>query len=86
FGKTFARIEIGLFCFLPILLWIPLAGSIRWEPVWIVIFLVAQFAVFLINSVVSHEPGPVYNRLLAVAALQLIAYAVAITLHVAFRA
>jgi 1,4-dihydroxy-2-naphthoate octaprenyltransferase len=79
FGETFARVEILLFCLLPVVLWnlFPsetLAGLA-------VGLLPAPIGVIIVWCVFRFRPGPLYNRILAIGALQLILFAVAATLH-----
>lgn len=77
FGETFARVEILVFCFLPLVLWVVFAGSMLELAIGLLplpIGAILSFAVF------RCKPGPVYNRFLALGALQLILFAVAATL------
>jgi len=79
FRETFARVEILLFCLLPVVLWnlFPsqsLAGLV-------VGLLPAPIGGIIVWCVFRFRPGPLYNRILAIAALQLILFAVAATLH-----
>jgi 1,4-dihydroxy-2-naphthoate octaprenyltransferase len=79
FGETFARVEILLFCLLPVVLWnlfpsetlVGLAIGLLPAPIGLII----AWCVF------RFQPGPLYNRILAIGALQLILFAVAATLH-----
>lgn len=79
FGEIFARIEILLFCLVPVVLWnlFPsetLAGLA-------VGLLPAPIGVVVVWCVFRFRPGPLYNRILAIGALQLLLFAVAATLH-----
>ncbi len=79
YGKAFARSEIVVFCFLPVLLWIillpeNLVGLIDG-------FLPALIGVVISFAVCRTEPGSRYNGFLALGALQLILFAVAATLY-----
>ncbi len=74
FGKTFARWEISFFCFAPLFLWFLYGPTgIRTIGALVVSFLLASFIAF---QVFTREPDRSYNKLLAVAALQLINFAV----------
>lgn len=83
FGETFARIEILLFCLVPVVLWnlyssghaLDLAAGL----------IPAALGAIVVVCVFRFRPGPVYNRVLAVAALQLLLFAVAATLHELLR-
>lgn len=83
YGKTFARAEIVVFCFLPVLLWVLLLpGNL--------LSLLLGFLPAFVGAVISlaacrNEPGPRYNLYLALGALQLILFAFAATLWSAFR-
>lgn len=77
FGETFARVEILVFCFLPVLLWVAFAGSMLEIAIGL---LPLPIAAILSFGVFRCKPGPVYNRFLALGALQLILFAVAATL------
>ncbi len=82
FGETFARIEILVFCLLPVLLGVAFAHSLTGMAIGLLplpIGAILSFAVF------RCKPGPVYNRFLALGALQLILFAVAATLAVMAR-
>ncbi len=74
FGVTFARVEIGFFCFAPLFMWFLLGPA---EPRTVgalaTAFLLASFITF---QVFVREPSAFYNKLLAVGAIQLINYAV----------
>lgn len=77
FGITFARIEILIFCLVPVLIAVFFAKSLLAMAIGLLplpLGAILSFAVF------RFKPGPVYNRLLALGALQLILFAVAATL------
>jgi len=74
FGKTFARWEIAFFCFAPLFLWFFYGPTgIRTLGALAVSFLLASFITL---QVFTREPDRYFNKLLAVAALQLINFAV----------
>lgn len=79
FGETFARTEILAFCLLPVILWNlyspPSSAGL------LVGLLPAPVGVIVTFLVFRFPPGPVYNRILAIGALQLILFAVAATLR-----
>lgn len=80
-GKGFARGEITLFCFGPLLLsgfWLSRSGREGFAAVWAFLFLQAIIAVFLVIRVFSTPPSPAYNKYLALAALQLVLFAVVV--------
>jgi 1,4-dihydroxy-2-naphthoate octaprenyltransferase len=75
-GKSFARREIALLCLAP-----PLFGiGFSWLPL-----LVLPLGVFITVKIFATEPGRAYNRFLALAALQLLLFAVLLTLDLAFQ-
>lgn len=78
FGKTFARWEIGALCFVPLFLWF-LLGPTGGRTVG---FLAVSFlfAAYITYETFLREPSPFFNKLLALAALQLIVYAISFTL------
>ncbi len=70
FGERFAKVEIAFFCLAPVLL--SLASGFD---------IVRQIPVLALGAVISilifrTEPGPVYNRYLALGAVQLIVFAI----------
>ncbi len=79
FGETFARVEILLFCLVPVVLW-NLSGSRSLEGLAVGL-LPAPIGAIIVFCVFRFRPGPVYNRILALGALQLILFAVAATLR-----
>ena len=81
FGKTFARAEIVVFCFLPVLLWmVVLPGNLLSLLLGLIPAIIGTVICF---AVCRTEPGSCYNRYLALGALQLILFAFAATLHAA---
>ncbi len=72
FGLTFARFEIAFFVIVPFLLgfyWY----RVGFPSAAIIPFLSFTFARRVINGVFKNEPGPIYNKILAMsAALQMI--------------
>lgn len=79
YGKTFARAEILVFCFLPVLLWMVVLPE---NLLSLAAGVIPAFVGVAISfGVCRTEPGSRYNRYLALGALQLILFAVAATLH-----
>ena len=80
FGKTFARWEIAFFCFAPLFLWF-LLGPVGARNIGAlsISFLLASIITF---QVFVRQPGRWYNRILALAALQLINFAIWFSLWV----
>jgi len=79
FGEVFARVEILLFCVVPVVLWNLEASE---TLVGLLVGLVpAPIGVIIVACVFRLRPGSFYNRILALGALQLILFAVAATLH-----
>ena len=79
FGEVFARVEILLFCVVPVVLWNLYASE---TVVGLLVGLVpAPIGIIIVACVFRLRPGSVYNRILALGALQLILFAVAATLH-----
>ncbi len=79
FGKTFARAEIVTFCFLPVLLWMVILPD---NLLSLAVGIIPAFVGAIISFAVCRtEPGPRYNRYLALGALQLILFALVATLH-----
>ena len=73
FGKTFARWEIGFFCFAPLFMWFFYGPTgARTVGALAVSFVIAAFITF---QVFTREPGKFYNKLLAAGALQLLNFA-----------
>lgn len=79
FGEGFARIEILLFCLVPVVLW-NLSGSGSLAGL-VAGLLPAPIGAIIAFCVFRFRPGPVYNRILALGALQLLLFAVAATLR-----
>lgn len=79
FGEGFAKVEILLFCLVPVLLWNLFA--IRSPLDLLFGLLPVPVGAIIVLCVFRFRPGPVYNRILALGALQLILFAVAATLH-----
>ena len=77
FGEKFARFEIAVFCFAPILLWI------WWAPdtMSVVIYscVMIPMASLIVLCIGRTAPGPAYNRFLAMGALQLILFALLVS-------
>jgi 1,4-dihydroxy-2-naphthoate octaprenyltransferase len=82
FGKTFARWEIALFCFVPILLQWYSAGWGMPEGFFSRIACGAGIGVgvVIVRSVTQVEPSQKYNRFLALGALQLLLFGLAVSL------
>lgn len=83
FGATFARTEILAFCLAPVVLW-SLAAAESLAALALA-FLPATVGAAVVFCVFRFRPGPVYNRILALGALQLVLFAVAATLHAMLR-
>ena len=83
FGETFARVEILLFCLVPLVLWNLLASESL--AGLLAGFLPAPVGAIITFCVFRFRPGPLYNRILALGALQLILFAIAATLHAMIR-
>lgn len=79
YGETFARVEILLFCLIPLLLW-----NLH-PPETLLAFaaglLPAPVGALVIWCVWRFRPGPLHNRILAMGALQLLLFAAAATLQ-----
>jgi 1,4-dihydroxy-2-naphthoate polyprenyltransferase len=75
FGECFARCEIAACCAVPLALW-PLAAP---GAALLSALAPAAAGAAIVTGIVRNPPGPVFNRLLGLAALQLAAYAAAIT-------
>lgn len=77
FGPGFARVEITLFCLSPLLLGFAAWGfssRAAWLPC-----LCAPLALVICRGVWTQAPGRSFNRLLALAGLQLLAFALLLT-------
>ena len=76
--------EILLFCILPVVLWNLFAfetGGASGSLVGLVVGLLpAPIGAIIVFCIFRFRPGPVYNRILALGALQLLFFAVAATL------
>ncbi len=83
FGEAFARTEILVFCLVPVLLW----SLFETESLAALAlgFLPAPVGAAVVFCVFRFRPGPVYNRILALGALQLLLFAVAATLRAMLR-
>jgi len=73
FGKRFARCEIAVFC------WAPLLINLMWieQEEWLMALLpwiLAPLALVITLKVFRTEPGRIYNKFLAMAALQLLLF------------
>ncbi|MDF1859328.1 MAG: 1,4-dihydroxy-2-naphthoate octaprenyltransferase [Verrucomicrobiales bacterium] len=82
FGKTFARWEIALFCFVPVLLqWYSLGWAMP-EGLFSRIAFGAGIGagVVIVRSVIQFEPSQRYNRFLALGALQLLLFGLTVSL------
>lgn len=80
-GRTFARAEIIVFCFLPVLLWmVVFPGNLSSLLLGLIPALVG---VVISLAVCRTEPGSRYNLYLALGALQLILFAIAATFQAA---
>ena len=78
-GKRFARTEIATFCLLPPVL--AIAGAILLESPWFALPAVLfSLGKGITRKIRYTEPSPVYNGFLALGAVQLLAYAVLVTL------
>tara|TARA_R110002096_G_scaffold316010_7_gene510335 strand:- start:11840 stop:12706 length:867 start_codon:yes stop_codon:yes gene_type:complete len=73
FGKKFARVEIAVLCFLPILM------GTHWfhhqELATILPMLVLVLGFVIVSKVAKTEPSPAYNQFLGMSALQLLVFA-----------
>lgn len=77
FGKKFARIEIALFGFLPL---VPLAIVAPLSAFGLpAVVILAALHLVITSRIWKTEPSMAYNRFLALAALQLILFAIAIS-------
>lgn len=85
FGKRFARWEIAVFCWLPLLL------NFAWFPKFPIIFvplmpaLLLPLATMITSRVFAVEPGRNYNKYLAWSALQLLLFAAIFTVGLLIR-
>lgn len=79
FGKGFARFEIALFCFGPIAL--ALFAAWHWNEVWFALpAATLSLGVLIVKKVRSTEPSAIYNKYLAMSAVQLLGFAALLTL------
>ncbi|MFT5468701.1 MAG: 1,4-dihydroxy-2-naphthoate octaprenyltransferase [Verrucomicrobiales bacterium] len=80
FGKDFARCEIAFFCIFPVMM-----GG-HWMhhqmPAFTLPFLTYAVSALIIWKVFTTEPGPVYNKWLALAALQLLVFGCLFTIGI----
>jgi 1,4-dihydroxy-2-naphthoate octaprenyltransferase len=76
-GKTFARAEIAAFCLIPV-------GLSLWQH-WFLPAATLPVGLIIAAKVAKTEPGRVYNRYLALGALQLILFAALLTVAWAFK-
>lgn len=73
FGKTFARWEIAVFCLVPtFLIVISVPDSITMT---IKVIALVPLVCLILRGVFSNEPGAIYNRFLALGAVQLVVFA-----------
>ena len=85
FGKTFARWEIHLFCFLALFCFYPAMVRAHEKTtssglVFFWILLLVLLGGQLLRMIRKTEPGRAYNKFLALAAVQLLVFGVVITL------
>jgi len=80
FGQTFAEIEIALLCFLPLALGPIWYFGFGWWQAMVFPLALLPLGGLIVGKVLGTVPGRAYNRFLAMSALQLVAYAVLITL------
>jgi len=74
-GVGFARAEIALFCLGPLAIWAYLLSERGGYPVaFVILGIQAVLAVFLVSRVYRAKPSPIYNKFLALAALQLLLF------------
>ncbi|MEM6915606.1 MAG: 1,4-dihydroxy-2-naphthoate octaprenyltransferase [Verrucomicrobiota bacterium] len=73
FGERFAQVEIALFCLLPVVLGAFLAGA-AFELLWLLPLLLTGLLISIL--VFRNPPGPIYNKFLALGAVQLILFAI----------
>ncbi len=78
FGVGFARFEILVYCLLPVLLWY-LVPSAAGESQWVRL-LPLPLGLIVSACVLRYSPGSVYNRILALTALQLLVFGIAATI------
>jgi len=73
-GKTFARWEIALFCFVPVMIWIigPTVLSVTETIVLLAVFL--PIAGHIKRKIFHTEPSRVYNLYLALGSVQLLLF------------
>ena len=72
-GAGFARGEIAVFCFGPLLIWPFVFG---WEmPSMLCLVALAGTASRITGKIFTTEPGPAYNKFLALGAVQLLLFA-----------
>jgi 1,4-dihydroxy-2-naphthoate octaprenyltransferase len=83
FGRVFARTEIALLCFLPVVIWNVFLPETLYGL--FLGLLPAPIGVVITFCVARYEPGRIYNRFLALGALQLIVFAIAATLQYSLR-
>ncbi len=78
FGKRFARVEIAILCFLPLLMgthWMHHSELTTYLPM-----LTGILGFVIAKNVAETEPSPAYNKFLGLAALQLLVFAVLFTI------
>jgi len=87
FGKTFARIEVVVFCLLPALLWqVHLANRDGKDFVYFSVLLSSYVLGGIIcRGVFRNLPGPLMNALLGLAALQLVGFGTMVVWHYSTR-
>ncbi len=78
FGKTFARVEITILTVVAIGLSLIVAREIDGNLLYLAPLLI--LAPIIISGVLRNDPGPIYNKFLALSGLQLIVYAIVMTL------
>ena len=79
-GQTFAEIEIVMLCLLPLALGVIWYFAFGWWEAMIYPLALLPLGAAIVFKILGTVPGREYNRFLAMSALQLVGYAVVITL------
>lgn len=78
-GITFAKIEITVFCLAPMLIgvvWLALG----YPKLYIMPLILTPLSLYLSWKIFRTSPGPSYNKFLALAAMQLLVFAILLTI------